>query len=188
MGTFNKRAGKALKSSGAVIGMAVAVSLFFGLTTHSKAASLFYNMTLTAYDGPLAGTVGSGSFSIDSTLLNGVGIEEFTPDTGGGLLSFGGSFNGTAFTIDDDPVVTFFLGVPDDYAYIGGLGFLNFRGDYFFYSPSGSIGQGATDLTTGFVETTAVSAVPLPAALPLFISGLFCIGLIARQRKRSTAK
>jgi len=36
-------------------------------------------------------------------------------------------------------------------------------------------------------DTTSVGATPLPAALPLFVSGLGALGLVARRRKKASA-
>ncbi len=59
-------------------------------------------------------------------------------------------------------------------------------------SDGAPIGAGALDsyfldFTTVTVETSAVSAVPLPAALPLFGTGLAIMGFIGWRRKRKLA-
>jgi hypothetical protein len=52
-------------------------------------------------------------------------------------------------------------------------------GNYQFYTTPG--------VSTGSVSVTAVTATPLPAALPLFATGVGALGLFGWRRKRKNA-
>jgi hypothetical protein len=54
-----------------------------------------------------------------------------------------------------------------------------------FYFGIGSLAPAGSNVL--LEEITAVSSVPLPAALPLFASGLGALGLLTRRRKRKNS-
>ncbi len=178
----------------ALTGLAVAMVLNFGLTTVAGAAALFYNMTLSPTSGTIT-EIGTGSFSIDSTLFTGSGSETFGPISGSlftpGLLSFDISSTLGNLTMNNDdnfpdrPTVSFLNGIFSgaDYRVMSGFDSFQIFGTGFTYEFT----DGQDNTFTGGGDVT-VSAVPLPATLPLFLSGLAGIGLIGRKRRKRGTK
>jgi hypothetical protein len=56
----------------------------------------------------------------------------------------------------------------------------------FAYQGFFDFGAGYGALSIDSVKVTQISAVPLPASLPLVVSGLACLGLIRRRKAKST--
>ncbi|HER25810.1 MAG TPA: VPLPA-CTERM sorting domain-containing protein [Rhodospirillales bacterium] len=185
-------------------GLAVAFALSFGLGGTASAALLNYNFSLTGTNGPLSGSTGTGSFLFDDTSFSGIGTETFGPfDINSffpdGVVSFDVSFGGIDFSISGDtgfdtPSISFFNGVLFDLSYSG------FSGDYgmvvgtsgndfqfLFYDTGLLIDGRAFGSTAGSVTTPSISVVPLPAALPLFLSGLTGFGFVGRKRRKRGA-
>lgn len=106
---------------------------------------------------------GSNVFAMGMTIRGGG-----TPDDSFAFLSIIGGILGGSFSGGAEP---FFVGIISDQQ-IGG----------FLYDDSNlSGGRILTELAIGDVST-----VPVPAALPLFLSGLVGLGLLHRRRRRNT--
>jgi hypothetical protein len=189
-----------------------AVTLFIGgvlpfaaAILPASAATITYDWTLTApaasfggFDwdgsGTITVTIGSGSDTITAitgTVTNGTITD---PITG---LATSGSFDNLLFpigtTFSGPPVVTGGSYVSSSDLDTSGLGFTIAGGTIDVF---GGYEPNSTDVTPGNnydeigpggfgVGTFALTATPLPAALPLFAGGLGMIGLLARRRKRN---
>ncbi len=178
--------------AGALAGLAIAVVSSAGLGTTARAAPIFFDMTLVGTFGLYNGTIGTGSFSIESSLFTGTGSEAFIPVGGSGsfvdipgLLSFNFEFAGNSYSMADDssypnlPAVAFLNGVFDGYNFASITANELFSiGDYNFFHIN------PNQLETQGYVTTSLSVVPLPAALPLFLSGLAGLGLVGRRRRK----
>ena len=153
-----------------------------------KAMPIFFDLELTATDGPRAGTIGSGSFSIDGNLFSGTGQESFAPTSG--LLSFNVSFAGFTFDSTDDgrfpdaPLISFTAGL------VSGLDFFNSPSDpvatfgifefEFAIQPRG--GEARSD---GVVAANRRAiTVAEPASLAILGLGLLTLGGFARSFRR----
>jgi hypothetical protein len=66
-------------------------------------------------------------------------------------------------------------------------GYLGFTSDDFLISAFIWTSTNGGTLNTGFTAISTVPEVPLPAALPLFASGLGALGLLGWRRKKKTA-
>ncbi len=157
----------------------------------ANADLITYDFTATAPDGPLAGTVESGSFSFDSSIIPAGGGWLFLDD----LLSVVEfTWNGTDYT--------------EATANTGQMGFLS-SGELEFAFFGNSCGDGYCDIRPGYDDWTvdtefglqysvaggdylwfgSVSAalrettVPEPGTLALFGIGLAAMGLARRRKK-----
>lgn len=140
------------------------------------AATIPYSFDVDVDSGPRNGNLYNGDFSYDDATLTRSG-EEYVA-----LSSFNFSFESTALTLADD---SFAEAVFRDGAFLGLSynaattefsvsfipGFFDLSEAYFAYDLAGDAGFG----------TLTVTAVPVPAALPLLLSGL---GLLSLQRRR----
>ncbi len=173
-----------------LVAFTVFVACFLASGTNLKAMPVFFDLELTATAGPEAGTVGSGSFSVDGNLITGTGNETLTAASG--LLTFDVSFAGVSFGIMDDfefpnrPFVTFASGAVTGLEFFTGPSdpiatFGIFNGLDFAFTPFGIIG-----ITEGFVTVSRRSvAVAEPASLAIFGLGLLAMGGFARRFRQS---
>lgn len=163
---------------------AIAAMAVGQMTAGAKASTVTYDLTLQGTAGGLVG--GTGAFTVDGP-INSTGLETLTASDGLNL----------SFTIDGNS----FSSAPGGYASVtfnnGALASINYAGfldSWSFSLVTGSLLYIYTDLvnpthdTFGTIsaqlEATQVSATPLPAALPLFVSGLGGMGLLGWWRKR----
>ena len=145
------------------IGLGVGQNLIVGSTVHQPSLDRdFFTVT-----------VGSGQ------TLNAVMLSSYTTTDD---LSFIGYKAGGLFTNLG------FSGV-DGWGLIGGPPGVSVGGDLLSFLAGGPVGPGAysfwlqeTEGSTTYALDYQVAAVPLPAVLPLFISGLLGIGAMARKR------
>lgn len=180
-------------------GAAMALALIFSMPA-AQAALVTYNYTVTgyvlfgdelspnAYD--LTGNVGSpgesitatGTFTADlGTLGNETGTVSFGTSSGNTMtLDLNGTFlsasDDNGFLSDTGPSLTFSSGNLDDFSFLKNtIDPLKFR----------SFGLGFDDLDQMYGEWTSVSltAIPVPAAVWLFGSGLLGLAGIARRKK-----
>ena len=172
----------------------------------ASAATVTYDWTLTAPSASLGGfdftgsgtitaNTGTGSdtvMAITGTITNGTITDPVT-----GLATPGGFDNllfpiGTTFT--GPPVVTTGSYISASDLDTKGLGFTTAAGTIVVF---GGYAPNSTDVTPGNnydqispdgfgVGTFALTATPLPAALPLFAGGLMALGLFGRRRQRSS--
>ena len=160
------------------------------------AAPIFFEFTLTGAVGPHAGTVGSGSFSIEGDDFTGTGSETFRPSgtvvtpTTGTLLTFDVEFAGVSFSIEDEtdfpdgPAVSFFDGAFTEtnyFSFTDRSAIDLSRRDFFTFN-----GAGISGTTFGPPLTVSrVAAVPEPASVWLFGSALAVTLAWARRREVS---
>jgi hypothetical protein len=164
-----------MKLNTASLGMLFALCL---CSSTLNAATVPYAFDISLDSGPRIGNLYSGEFSyVDATLM-GVGEEYVALDS----IDF--SFEGTALTLADDMFAEavfydgVFLGISYNAVATGFSvsfvpGFLDLSEAYFAYDLPGE-GSGFGSLT--------VTTVPVPAALPLLLSGLGVFGLRVRRR------
>lgn len=128
----------------------------------------------------------SADFSVSGSSVsvsNGSVTFDFTP--GGFTASFIGSGNvsGSVANVSIDFTILSGL-LSGDTGVMSGTGSFDSATDLLTVNYSGTItGPGPL---LGFVDgpTVDVSATPLPATLPLFVSGVGCLGFLVRRRKR----
>ena len=172
----------------------------------SEAASVTYDWSITGPAASLGGLVwtGSGTLTvtpgtgsdvitgITGTLTNGTATD---PITG---LATPGSFDNLLFPVGitfSGPPVTSGTYVSASDLDTKGLGFTIAAGtiDIFsFFAPNSTnvtVGNNFGESAPGGfgVGTFAITATPLPAALPMFAGGLGLVGMMARRKKRKTA-
>ncbi|MBU1192262.1 MAG: VPLPA-CTERM sorting domain-containing protein [Gammaproteobacteria bacterium] len=142
-----------------------------------NAATVPYSFDVDVDSGPRNGNLYSGDFSYDDATLTGFGEEYVALD------SFNFSFESNALTLVDDTFAEAvfydgdFLGISynaatTDFSVSFIPGFFDLSEAYFAYDLAGDAGFG----------TLNVTAVPVPAALPLLLSGLGLFGLQRRRR------
>jgi hypothetical protein len=169
----------------------------------ADAATVTYDWTLTSPaaslggfhftgNGTLTATTGTGSYTvtgITGTVTDGTITEQITglSTTGDNLLfPIGTSFTGPPIT-SGSYVSASNLDTTKGLAFTIAAGTIDLFG---FFAPN------ATDVTPGNnygqtspdgfgVGTFALTATPLPAALPMFAGGLGLVGYLTRRRKRS---
>jgi hypothetical protein len=166
----------------AMFGLCFGATLLTVPSDRAHATPIFFDMVLTGASGPDAGAVGSGSFSIESTLFDGVGVDVYSASDGS-IISFDVDFNGDSFSISDatgfpsSPNITFTDGAITQINYATvcfgciGLGIDNFT--YF----------NGTDTTPTQGPMTITRSVPEPGTLALFGIGLAGLGAMRRRRK-----
>lgn len=143
-----------------------------------SAATIPYTIGVSVDSGPRNGNLYSGEFSYDDASLTGSGEEYLALDR------FDFHFESTALTLADDPLAEAafydgaFLGlsynaVATDFSVSFVPGFFELSEAYFAYDLPGE-GSGFGSLT--------VTTVPVPAALPLLLSGLGVFGLMRHRR------
>jgi hypothetical protein len=140
------------------------------------------------YNGDLAPPPGTESGS-GSLTTNGAGL----------ITDFSGIWDGFAITLLTPDS---FLGNDNLLIYPGTPGFLDFDGVSFQLSPGddqvnlfydagyGAITENSDDVVVQESDgtfTVTPAATPLPAALPLFATGLWALGLLGWRRKRRNA-
>lgn len=146
----------------------------------AHAATVAYTFEVNVDSGPRSGSLFTGGFGYDDAGLVGNGEEYLALD------DFAFHFEGGLFTLADDlfAEAAFFDGVLlgisynvtlPDYSLSFVPGFLEPGEAFFAYELPG---EGA-----GFGSLT-VSAVPVPAALPLLLSGAGALGLLGHRRRR----
>lgn len=165
--------------------------LLSALVASAPANSATFSILGTVENGPYAGTSGSGTVAYEDTLVSGIGFEQLI-----GLdiqLSF--TILGQTFAETEDvayplfPLLDFFDGVPTflDFAVVENAPDQGLSTEIFaprvseirFISP---LSQGlATGTYMGSAEV--IGAIPVPAGLPLALSGLLALGLLRRFGK-----
>ncbi|MBU1190112.1 MAG: VPLPA-CTERM sorting domain-containing protein [Gammaproteobacteria bacterium] len=141
------------------------------------AATVPYRFDVSLDSGPRNGALYNGTFSYDDAALSGSGDEYLSLD------SFNFSFEGTQLTLAEDAFAeaAFYdgalLGISynatnTDFSVSFTPGFFDLSEAYFAYDLTG---EGA-----GFGSLT-VTAVPIPAALPLLLTGLGALGFFSRR-------
>lgn len=177
---------------------------FYSLSMTAPASAVAVSLAGTVVGGTFNGVTGSGSISFSDPLVDDAELENtqlsisfdlfsqnFTESDDIGLEAVltkqGGTFtildffvseiqSGT-FTVQGNPV-SFFATNTTDIDQVGVLGF-------FILDISGDIASGFEfDI---FVNEVSVNPVPVPAALPLFGTGLALMGFIGWRRKRKMA-
>ena len=194
MYTLLKRVSSVFGLTSALIGVAFSAALIFGWSSTSRAAPLFYDMTLTGTGGNAAGIIGSGSFSINDTFLTNSGIEVFCPECTRELLSWEVNFGGDTFLIGDSitfptfPQVRFVNGVVTELKYAAGTQNFNIA----FQDLTFTYNNPSTATPDGFVVVSLAdpqpTVIPLPAALPLYGTGLAVMGFLGWRRKRQALR
>lgn len=189
-------------------GAALIIAVFLPLAATvvpAGAATVTYDWTLTAPAASLGGFYFTGSGTITAT--TGTGGDTVTAITGtvtNGTntdpvtgLAIPGTFDNLLFpigtTFTGPPVVTTGSYVSASDLDTKGLGFTIAAGTIVVF---GGYAPNSTDVTPGNnydqtspdgfgVGTFALTATPLPAALPLFAGGLSALGLLGWHRKRT---
>ena len=108
-------------------------------------------------------------------------------------VGFDAFFNGlgpvtvTAFGIGGSTLAQLFIGGNglDPATGLADRGYLGFTSDALIYGFQWTTTNGGT-LNTGFTAISTVPEVPLPAALPLFATGLGALGLFGWRRRKQT--
>jgi len=163
------------------------------LSTPTKAAPVSVNLNGTVVGGSFAGTIGTGTVNFDDSLFSGTGVETINP-TDGLTLSF--NIFGQTFAESDDidfnayPELTqedgIFVSLDFIVSEVAGsiLTSINQDGVFGFtiFDIFGNVNEGF-DFEIA-VDETGISVVPLPAALPLYGTGLALLGFIGWRRKR----
>jgi len=161
------------------------------LSTSVNAALISESFTVTVLQGDFIDTIGTGSFTYDDTLITGIGSEIISPADG---LSIEFNVFGQEFTESNDV----------DYPGFPELAFLDgnvLSLDFFVVDTAACFGCsnpteiiqegvnefGIFDLNPvaggGFEGELSVNAVPVPAAVWLFGSGLIGLIGVARRKK-----
>lgn len=157
---------------------ALASALFILVSAGSAQAS---NYGLTLNDA--GGQTGTGTFTINGSVPDS-GTSIFT--AGSGLTSLSFSIDGYNFSLANEqlfnPYVTFTNGTLTNIAYLGSL-----NG---FELELGTVGLNYifadfANLSNSIGSISAVATTPLPAGLPLFITGLAALVMLGRRRKQS---
>lgn len=162
--------------------IAILTSSVFALSLCSfslQAAVLSYQFDVSIDSGSLNGTVYSGDFVFDDLSLTGVGEEQVA------LNSFHFGFLGNSLTLADDTVASalFFNGAllgiginvnRPEFSVSFVPGFFDLSEAYFSYDQNNNSGFGSL----------TVSTVPVPAALPLLLTGLSALGFLGRRKKQ----
>ena len=200
----------ASRSSGATCARALsfllALAFCSGLTDRARASTIVWSLTGTFDDG---GTIATGSqFDWEST--GGLASSGLSITTTAGPVFPGATYSsGTAFATGsmvpdgfivqtygaegttDAPVAV--LSIEFQYPPTGSgtdpivVGNYSFECFSFLCTAGGPAPPGTPDtryFTSGFATTTVT---PLPAALPLFASGVGFVGFLLRRRKRTNA-
>ena len=97
------------------------------------------------------------------------------------MVAFGSLFNGGG---DDTLEMLFDVTGGSAAADVGARVLLSFVGDF---DTGGSLDFFSDEVFFADAEFEMVQAVPIPAALPLFLTGLFGLGWMARWRRRVAA-
>ena len=159
-----------------------AVAALFLVPGISRATTYTYNLTLTPFSG--SGTVsGIGYFKINQAPDPSVATEDLN------LIAFSVSLSdGVTYTLADQTspksLAQFHFGAFQViYAIFGdssSFPWINFSGPPAYYEEhtDGSYTMGSV--------TATLAPTPLPGALPLFVSALGMIGVLAWRRKRTT--
>jgi hypothetical protein len=164
----------------------IAAALFAAqIPVAAKASTLTYNLSLNPIFGPEGGT---GSFTIAAPPVGSSG----TLTQVNGLTAMDFKIDGLDFALNSSSQVTYFYQgsnlVLASLFYGGTIGTSQLLsitlGSSGGYSFTDNAPGGAAFDTIGSVS---ISATPLPAALPLFASGLAAAGLIGWRRKRKAA-
>ena len=172
----------------------------------SMASTLTFDWTLT---GPSPGSggipeTGSGTLTV-TTGTGSDAVTAFTGTVGGNSVTLAatGTLNGNDNLVF--PVGTTFVGPPvvaGSTSYVSvsdldshGIAFTTSAGTFDIFgfdepnttpAPSPTNNNYAEEGAAGFgVGTFALTATPLPAALPLFAGGLSLVGFLSRRRKRN---
>lgn len=172
----------------------ILVAGMLGFMPVSADAITTFDISGTVADGAFSGAVGSGSVSFNEALLTGVTGEFLNPGNDADFaLSF--SLFGQLFSafddidFDDFPLLTFDEnGNPTDIDFVVDEASLT--------NPTDIVQAGvasfdlfglsqdpfSSGLITGISVNGGISAVPLPATLPLFLGGLLAGGFLLRRR------
>jgi hypothetical protein len=168
---------------------ALATLAFGQLTTTAQASAVTYDLTLQGIYGGLVG--GTGSFTVDGP-INSTGLETFTVSDG---LDLSFTIDGNTFSSAPGGYasVTFNNGQLQSIGYAGTLdtwsfslvtGLLN----YIYVDLVDPAHSTFGNITAQLEATSQVSNAPLPAALPLFASGLGGIGMFGWWRRRKAKR
>jgi hypothetical protein len=123
-------------------------------------------------------TLNTQNISLDSSLVFDYSPSAYAPFAAGELV-VGGSSDGAAGVVLESGNADFYLQILTftTTPTFQQLGYVTEGGSYFY----SALGTGAGSSVT---VTPVVSATPLPAALPLFATGLGALGLLGWRRKR----
>ena len=157
------------------------------MTATAHASPVTYDLILQGTTGGMVG--GTGFFTVDGP-INSTGLETLTVSDG---LNLSFTIDGNTFASQPGGFasVTFANGALISIAYAGTLnswsfslvtGLLNY-----IYTDLVDPSHSTIGTVTAQLETTQVSAAPLPAAVLLFATGLGGMGLLGWLRKRKSA-
>ena len=171
--------------------LAATIATFaFGQTTGAaQASTVSYDLTLTGTAGGMVG--GAGSFSVNGP-INSSGLETLTVSDG---LNLSFTIDGNTFasgpggfasvTFNNGSLISIaYAGTLDSWSFALVTGMLSYIYSDFTDPSHSTFGT----ITAQLAATPAVSSTPLPAALPLFATGLGGMGCLAWWRKRKDSK
>jgi hypothetical protein len=127
-----------------------------------------YTFTQLAFD-LTGGTVGAGAYTIDPNANANYNKGKLWPNFGPFNTTLSGSFSNTlTFTVSD----------------FAGLFNVTVSGAPIWFVAAGVTNGG----TSGIIAADSVATTPLPAALPLFASGLGTLGVLGWRRKKKAQR
>lgn len=161
-----------MKLLGFIVGAAM-----LGAVNHASASTLTVDFTVSG--GWVGSATGPFGLSANPTLSGDVVIDT-TKSDGTAFIGINWVTGSHTFTLSDIDIAH------SDVTYSGG-NFQNFAlefsfGNYFFSNNTVSIDDGTHLIACN--DCVSISSTPIPAALPLFASGLGAMGLLGWRRKR----
>lgn len=177
--------------------LSVVVLTTLAVAGPAQAAPLGFDFEIEFTSGGLSGNKYTGGFVIDDSTFSGTGTETFTSTgsfSGDTLLSFDITVAGFAYTITDDNLFPVYprVGFTDDV-----VTYIDYSTGIFsiFYDPVAQVNAvillpgTASESDFGFGYITSITpnapAVPLPAGLPLVLTGLAGFAGLRMRKKRN---